>query len=867
MYIIPSIFNDKSSSSDSQSKLSPRNVADNFRLAPERALRQQAGIIHESAGTTERVNTAVFVDHNQSYTTSTDSTMDPTRYTTADSNTTLAGFFERPVEIGNLEWTVGGNLDFLFRPWDLWKLNSRVANRLSNYRNFKGILHVKFLVNGNQFYWGKAFASYCPRNSNTGVLYEDNFLSIMPATQRPHIWIDPTTSQGGQLDLPFFTDGDCLDLTNANGKNDFFSMGQIWVKSLSALEHTQSLTNPVRIVIYAWATGVELSSPTQTNMDALTPQAGKMNEYAAKKDPDKEPSSLEKAVDKATGTVEKIGAFAMATKGVMDSMTAVGETIAALGAPLGFSRPRELATETPMKITQTGDLANTDCKDTVSTLAMTAKQEVTIDPRTAGLGATDEMAFSHLNAIHSYFAKTQWNTSDQTNQPLISIPVTPMIYNVDNRIIPPTNNAYCFTTTAFTAFPFQYWRGDMTFRFQLACSSYHKGRLLIVWDPVKPDAVPELNTVYSRIVDISEERDFSITVGWGCPDPALSVGSPIEESATTSTYTIRGLSGVNNLQHNGVLTVYVLNDLVTSGSNTNPAEILVHCYSNDLKVWNPESNRIKDITFDATQAQALSPLRMQAGLMSADVEEGKNATIQDASNEAAEDQVIDVGGIEKMDIMKVLAGEFVESFRCCLKRYCMARRLQYIQPSIDGLTFVTLQANASSYFPEPGPDDPMTIQRYVSKMYSGWRGSTRHRYIPKVEYYPTSSVYVSHNHVGRDDDSNWVPLTAIEAPLTDDIVYANGFAQDESWSGMQPTTQTQANVNCLEQPFYANGRFAYIRDDNPTSRAFGHRFSKFISNVSSNVTRGFVVVDHYVSIGEDYNLFFFLGAMPFYNKA
>ena len=175
----------------------------------------QSGMVSsEEPTSTEMARTLQFVDENEAYTTNVEGTMDSTRYTTADSNTELSNFFERPVEVYNVEWPVNGNLDIGIQPWRAWFENPRVQNRLSNYRNFKGNLKVKFLINGNQFYWGKAFVSYHPLPDLQPFLrFEDNFLSTVPALQRPHIWLDPTTSQGGQLSLPFYYHYDNIDLT------------------------------------------------------------------------------------------------------------------------------------------------------------------------------------------------------------------------------------------------------------------------------------------------------------------------------------------------------------------------------------------------------------------------------------------------------------------------------------------------------------------------------------------------------------------------------------------------------------------------------------------------------------------------------
>ena len=45
------------------------------------------------------------------------------------------------------------------------------------------------------------------------------------------------------------------------------------------------------------------------------------------------------------------------------------------------------------------------------------------------------------------------------------------------------NGAIVLPPCAIAALPFRYWNGSMKFRFQVVCSTFHKGRLEIRFDP------------------------------------------------------------------------------------------------------------------------------------------------------------------------------------------------------------------------------------------------------------------------------------------------------------------------------------------------------------------------------------------------
>jgi hypothetical protein len=831
--------------------LDPCSVADTQnRLASDDAnFEAQAGqFCYEAVGSKDHdPGITQFYDQNPSFTCGVVSEPDPTRGATDDPDTDLGNFFERPIEIATLQWGTTLAPSGLLKPWTLWMRNKRVANRLSNFRNFRASLHVKFLINGNQFYWGRMLMSYKPNYEGSFVGTDSSWLSVTPASQRPHVWIDPSTSQGGEMILPFFYPQDCFQLTGGTNPDE---LGELWYHTLVPLEHTQSLSDPVTITIMAWATDVQLTSPTQANVTALVPQAG--DEYG--KNIISKPANLVAAIAKKLEKAPVIGPYAMAT-----SMAA--GTVGNIASMFGYSRPRNIEPAKRVEIQQTGDLANTDAPDASMTLAFTSKHEVTIDPRTTGLGSQDEMDFSYLASKDSLFEQVAWNISDPRHQPLISIGVTPMMYNVGNYVIAPApNSGYAFTTTAFVAQPFLYWRGSMTYRFQVVGSGYHKGRLLAVWDPVGSNAVPELNTVYSKIIDVAEERDFSITVGWGSSHPALEVAAPVTLGYLSGPKAVRSLYTPVALRENGVLTLYVLNPLVSSGGNTSPVQLLCHCYSDDLQVYAPTSDNIHDTSYHPQSGM----LEAQSG----EIHHGDDNTPQ-VENAAEDDADLGtVGGeMTNLSILGVLAGEQVTSFRVLLKRYCMSRLLPF-NLSVPSLNVFLAIWSANGYFPVPGEaqpvgfyEGPMTIQAYLSRAFAGWRGSTRFKLLPLSIANGESSQTLVVNR----GNAQWADVSP-GFVVNDKVSMRALYDLEESWSGCAVSNIASGNVVHIELPWYSRDRFAYTHAPFTSSRALGYEAHLFQLNpfgAAANITGNYA---EYLSVGEDYNVFFFMGVPPLWQK-
>jgi len=152
-----------------------------------------------------------FNDQSAGYVHSLNSVIDSTRTNTDAYDVELGNFFERPLKIATYEWSTTITFFQDFDPWSLYLENPRVANRISNFKLLKGKLHVKFMINGNAFYYGRLLANYIPRHNSDNIIVNRALVSVdnVEASQRPHIYIDPTTNQAGEIACPFFMSHRC----------------------------------------------------------------------------------------------------------------------------------------------------------------------------------------------------------------------------------------------------------------------------------------------------------------------------------------------------------------------------------------------------------------------------------------------------------------------------------------------------------------------------------------------------------------------------------------------------------------------------------------------------------------------------------
>lgn len=573
-----------------------------------------------------------FVDQNPAWEYTVGSEPDPS-FGSADMNdANLGEFFTRPLKIVDLDWaTTDGNFFSSFNPWELYFENPRVINRINNFNNLRSKLHLKFVINGNGFHYGRVIASYKPLASIDEVTTERAFFNedVIGASQRPHIYLDPTTSMGGDMVLPFFYFNNALSIPRA----EWSQMGRMDLKAIQQLKHANGATDAVRISVFAWTEDLVLSTPTNQNSTALTAQGGVLTkleticidcktkfECCTKSCADEsahiprttsceclngdvllDAQSMEKdeyggkvsgpatALANMAGYLTKVPGIGMYARASQLALSGV----ASIAAIFGYCRPVVDAAIVPFRPAYMGNFANCNTPDSCSKLTTDIKQETTIDPRTTGLAGVDEMNIKSIITRESFLTNFDWNVGTNTGTRLFTIQVTPYLWSVLNA---GAAEELHMTPSCHVGCLFQNWRGTMKYRFQVVCSNFHKGRIQIQYDPYD-STDNEFNVAYNKIIDISEEKDFTVEVGWGIPHcygDAVNpgTGSLPYRKGNTLPYPINN----PNVQ-NGQISVWVLNDLTVPASNINnniQINVFTSCGDN-MEFANPTDEYISSL--------------------------------------------------------------------------------------------------------------------------------------------------------------------------------------------------------------------------------------------------------------------------------
>lgn len=469
-------------------------------------------------------------------------------YGIGETPETIDGFLFRPVLIASVNWPVLQSLRYRFNPWQLFFEDTQVNRRIQNFKMMRANLNLRFLVNGNQFYYGRALAAYHPipgydLTERPDVVTEGGLVTI---SQQPNVTIDPTDSTGAHMKLPFFWMNNAINIYNEEWKE----LGDITLFDLVPLRHANGSEDSITISVYAWAEDVNLSQPTSVTSSLYQNQSefdGKISGPASK-------------VARAAAYLKKapvIRPYAKATEMAADLVAGVSNAFG-FSKPMHSSEAHAAIAKRPLQY-----VAAANVKPLAMPLSLDFKKEVTVDPRTVGLTGDDDLEIVKIAKRKSYIAQFQWSPKDLSGDILYNFRVNPLTHVTEG-------NAKHLTPVAFATLPFQYWRGTMCYDFTIVASHYHKGRLRFVYDPVY-QATDETNVNRQIVLDIAQTQQVSMYVGWGQEKTYLHVSTLGSDGYHRKERYDFGEAGSN-----GVLSVFVLNELTGPAGDFDPISIVTH---------------------------------------------------------------------------------------------------------------------------------------------------------------------------------------------------------------------------------------------------------------------------------------------------
>lgn len=794
-----------------------------------------------------------FTDNDDPYMYSVKGRMDATRSLQDTSGDDLGSFFSRPIKIFEEEWQTNGSVNVVVDPWTAFLSNPRVSNRMTNFNLFRARMRVKFLINGNSFHYGRAIALYHPQHSRDDFTELGSTFSLVQGSQMPHVFLDPTTSTGGELCLPFFCEKNNVNLPSA----EYTNLGRVHIISLNDLRHANGASDKATITVFAWLEDVELNMLTSVDMP-YEAQSGLEVDEANRKGTISGPATAVAKMAANLAQAPIIGPYAMATSQL------AGAT-ARMAKLFGYSRPPVTKDPDPYKPVAISNMATTTVPDHVAKLTVDDKQEITIDPTISGIGPGDPLNIKQIAKRESYLTTFAWQVGEAPETLLWNARVAPTLWALEGSGI-------YLPACAMAALPFKYWTGTMKFRFQIVASAFHKGRLKVVYDPNFISS-NEYNTNYVEIIDMAEKQDFTIEIGNGQHQSLLT--SPTPNGSPFSHYRSSPSLGISQ-QGNGILSLYVVNELTTPDTSA-PRDISVNVFismGDDFEVFVPDDR------FQAYMFKPQSGFEPQSGQEN-EVNDALVAHDPSPPQQGVSD-FLGVGTTNHEDLNKVFIGEAIQSFRPLLKRYNLHSNVNATFNSDRRVLYGTrtsfpfLRGPVADAVHRDDNNDPYNycntvLLHWVTLAFSGYRGSIRWKIIPQsylqqdswpityverdtsTRHYTNgrTSVFTPTNENQMAFQAVWNPVfPANNRPLpgTKGMMYSNGY--------VNPNAE-------FEVPFYSDDRFIPGKRENYTAfnsldelNTYSYRI--FVRGNNETYFNG------YVAAGEDFQVYFWTGLPKVY---
>jgi hypothetical protein len=797
---------------------------------------------------------------------------DETFDTVAVEDSGLGAFLARPVRIYEAGWGTGATsgINTTFNPWNLFFTNPAVLNKINNFNNLKCKLHVKFVINGNSFLYGRLLCAYEP-------MHQQNQLSIgglvakslIPLSQRPHILLNPTTNEGGSMELPFVWYNNYLNIP----RQQWNEMGEISISSLNELRHATGERGSTDVTVYAWVSDLVLTTPT-----ALPSQSKSMGKKKPKKT-----VSFNTKDEYGTGIVSKPASAVAAAAGWLKNMPVVGPyaratqmiatSVGETARLFGYSRPTDVCPTTYTKLISANSYANVDKGDTPMKLSLDSKCEVTIDPRVMGAEGGDHQGIYDLVQRQSLLTTATWET-----EPLGGTVGTSLfVANVTPSI--------CGTTTAGTVIYntpmswmsqlFGHWHGSIIYRFQVVASNFHKGRLLLTYDPNQFTSTEE-NIVYTEVIDISLNRDFEVEIGWGSSLPFLRIRQcgadlgGIQEEFRTDDIALP----FNALFCNGQLNLSILNELTSPGDNTVAPAIDINVYvkgSDDLKFAVPNADFIRNLS--------IRPLNSQSEVVGVDALTDKGN--MENSPEETLAMSLNTENSNAVDhLTEVFFGEHIVSLKDLFRRYCFHapwflaghddnnEHFMYLKDKVFPWYRATMPPGTpgimqyndvftDTYHVSPAITTPLT---YCAPSFIGWRGAMRKKLIWNMKN-DNQSAIVSCTRYPKD---NFTPAARYENYDNEIEFLASGNSYIDSYNGAEYTYTRNTGTLEVEFPYYSEKRFSSPRIYLP-AEIQSETYEYCVNTSYSGGTAGDQgILKEFISTGEDFTLMFFINVPIMY---
>lgn len=410
--------------------------------------------------------------------------------TVADTlNHTLYDLLERPTLILSSSWQSTENaitevvtqafvenppppfvaLDF---PQAILDANPVVSDKLANFQFLKSDLEIEIKTNATPFQQGALLIIYNPYGSSVGTWRETTVRHAQSLTSFPHAIINLQSGTSALMKLPYANLFDMFDLSDIDDQ-----FGRIEIYPLVAITAAVMPTS-CDLQVYARFVNPEVRTATNSGL----------------------PLNAKRLMTIMSDSKNSAVVDQFYTKNWKPQMDSVKNTVkSAMSYITGVSKPLITSASTAVLNLPGRFMGNSDGVDQSTNLSLCSKNAVNV--KSIVPENVDEMDLKFILSRPNVFYR--WSSNSQT------FVRSARLFSYDNQVVkPPMADLFTLGSFSYACMLARYWRGALKYKLTMVKTSYHAGRIAIVYIPTGdvPDSLGNLlSTNYNIIVDLATE--------------------------------------------------------------------------------------------------------------------------------------------------------------------------------------------------------------------------------------------------------------------------------------------------------------------------------------------------------------------------
>lgn len=418
-------------------------------------------------------------------------------------------FLSRPLICSNPSWTTiqtqGTNLMAMSIPGSMIAANPIWANKLSGIMGFKATLCFKVQFSCQKFQSGIVLVSILPASGHIPVVRKSLIESdIFYKSQLPSIRYNISELDEVTIRVPYTSPELFYNRTAP------IDWATAYVDVYAPLAGGDIVGT-----CWCWFEDVELFQAT--TMSGSVSLKGKKRHvaYADQEDEGKTLSSSISLFSRGFAGISKnIPSLASVTLPTAWFLDGLSKTAAAFG----YSSTVDTGTREAVVHKSLPHANNCDTNDTSDSAGLFVSNKVS---QMTGFAGTDidETSLSYIVQVPCYLATYSIAKTQTIGTKLFDIPLHPSVASKTKTIVPaagPNASIALIAPCGYIATTFSYWRGSLKYRFFLAKTDFHTGRIVFSFAPGDATAVSttftDIEYAHKWVWDIQDSTTFEITV-------------------------------------------------------------------------------------------------------------------------------------------------------------------------------------------------------------------------------------------------------------------------------------------------------------------------------------------------------------------